>query len=286
MRSRNYLLLLVLILSACDNSNDTIEDDTSVRYSFFVAGHTYGNANNPQLGLHPPLIEHIEDINNLPSIKLGVLTGDIVKDPQKMYFDAVVSDMDQFDMPIHVAAGNHDRGDLFLDYFPEYYYSEVIEDDLFVILSPTAWNIEGDQKLFLESTIEAYKDKVNNIFIFVHELIWWSPDNKFGKVEINWRPHYPGSTNYWTEIEPMLRETNKSTVIYAGDLGTTSRVDAYMYYQEGNITYIANGMGGGVEDNIIVTYVNNLGLVEFDLLGLNSDSLYEIIELSEYKLPE
>ena len=58
-------------------------------------------------------------------------------------------------------------------------------------------------------------------------------------------------------------------------------------YSKANISsYITNDLGGGQEDNIIVTKVNFLGELEFDLLGLNSDMLYNISELTDYTLPE
>ena len=55
----------------------------------------------------------------------------------------------------------------------------------------------------------------------------------------------------------MLDTLSKKVVFFAGDLGNTTEVDSYMYYKEGNITLIANGMGNGVSDNIVIVEVYN-----------------------------
>lgn len=282
---RYLLLIFCFLLISCNE--DTIESEKSERspYSFFVAGHTYGNTFNYQLGFHPPFKKAIPQINSLPNVDIGILTGDIVPQPTSMYFDAVLDDLELFQMPIHVAAGNHDRSEIFTQVINDYYYSFQSNDDLFIILSPTNWNIENEQKEFLLQKLEANKNRVDNIFIFVHELIWWSPENKFGKVEINYRASFPGSTNYWNEIEPILKETEKDIVLFAGDLGTKDNVDAYMYHKDGNITYIASGMGGGTNDNIIFVEVDNQGHKTYKLLGLNRDRLFIMNDLESYKLP-
>ncbi len=253
-------------------------------YSFFVAGHTYGNPLNIQYGLHPPFVNHISFLNNYPTLNLGILTGDIVPYSTQEYWDAAELDIDNFSVPIHIAAGNHDRGPLFENNY-DYYYSFKKENDLFIILSPTNWNIEGAQKQFLIETIDNNYLTVNNIFIFSHELIWWTPENEFGNVEINYRPQYPGSTNYWSEINPILDSLTNNVVIFAGDMGATKNVSPYMYYKNDNITLIGSGMGGGEQDNIIIIEVDQEGELNYRLLGINAEVPYELAKLEEYELP-
>lgn len=229
-------------------------------------------------------MEHFFYIKNYPKIELGILTGDVVQYGTTEQWEAAIADIDSFNMPIHIAAGNHDRGTIFEEMF-DYYYAFQNGGDLFIILSPTDWNIAGTQKDFLMATLENQAPLVNNVFVFCHELIWWAPDNEFGNVEINYRPHYPGSTNYWEEVSPMLESIDNDVVIYAGDLGAKPDVASYMYYQYENITLIASGMGGGVEDNIIITEVGMDGRLKFSLLGLNGSEPYELGKLEEYELP-
>lgn len=254
-------------------------------YSFFVAGHTYGNPMNIQYGLYPPFVNSIPYINNYPKMSLGILTGDVVNKPTREYWDSVLLDINKFTIPIHIAAGNHDRGFEFERIFKDYYYHFILEDDLFIILSPTNWNIEGEQKKFLLQTIDNNYQLVQNIFIFCHELIWWSPENQFSNVEINYRPHYPGSTNYWTEINPFLDSIPNNVIIFAGDLGCVESVSAFMYFKEDNITLIGSGMGGGKEDNIVIVEVSDYSVINYKLIGLNNTPFSEIEILEEYVLP-
>lgn len=288
------LFFILLSIISCQSITETT-DETS--YSYFVAGHTYGNPTNYQYGLYPPLMNHLSAINSYPKLKLGVLTGDVVPKATKEYWDAAMLDIEKFNVPIHIASGNHDRGAEFEKRFDQYFYSFKQGHDLFIILSPTDWNIAGEQLKFLKETLAANTSKENNIFIFLHELIWWAPDNQFKDIEINYRPHYPGQTNFWPELFPLFNSIPNEVVLFAGDIGATDIVTPYAYYQQDNVTLIANGMGGGKEDNIIIVEVNNKGnrnnkrnveeqkKVNYKLLGLNKEELYELTDLEEYELP-
>ena len=275
-----YIFIILLGSISCESS-----PENKTKYSFFVAGHTYGNPMNYQYGLHPPFVKSIPWINDYSSMSLGILTGDIVPKPTKKYWDATLLDLDKFSFPIHVAAGNHDRGEEFEENFKDYYYQFKKEGDLFIILSPTNWKIEKKQKEFLIQTIKNNYQHVHNIFIFCHELIWWAPDNQFRGVEINYRPHYPGNTNYWPEINPILDSIPNKVIVFAGDLGCTQQVASYMYYKKDNITLIGSGMGGGKEDNIVIVEVDENNAINYKLIGLNNSTFSELAEIEEYILP-
>ncbi len=254
-------------------------------YSFFSAGHTYGNPMSPQYGLHPPFVEYIPAINNYPNIVLGVLTGDVVLHPTADYWDSAQIDIDKLNMPVRLAAGNHDMGSEFVNRFGDYYYSFTHNNDLFIVLTPglDSWNIVGDQLEFLSNTLDSNSANVNNIFIFMHELIWWSPDNEYQNVIINYEPHYPGSTNFDAVVKPLLLSYPNKITIYAGDVGATAQVSPFMYHSFANITLIASGMGGGIRDNIIITEVYE-DSVYYNLLAINGDNPKALGELTDYSL--
>lgn len=285
---KNFLFLIIsMCCISCVNSdkdNSINVEKESYEYSFFVAGHTYGNPITYQYGLHPPFVEKIPFINEYENMQLGVLTGDVVPFTTQEYWTAALTDIDKLDVPIHIAAGNHDRGPVF-DYLFDSYYYFLNEQDAFIILSPTNWNITGKQKEFLFETIDSLSDSVNNIFIFCHELIWWSPNNEFSNIKINYVPHYPGETNYWSEISPYLESIPNNVVIYAGDLGANDTVSPYMYYNYQNITLIASGVGSSTQDNIIVTEVGQDGQLNFKVFAINTEYPYEIENLEDYRLP-
>ena len=134
-------------------------------------------------------------------------------------------------------------------------------------------------------SIKSKSEFVNNIFIFTHELIWWTPTNKFGNIKTNYLPHYPGSTNFYDEILPIFDTLKNNITFFAGDLGATNKVTPYMYYKDKNITYIANGMGSENNDNIIIVELDYLGNPHYKLYGLNANKPYIIEDLENYILP-
>lgn len=279
------LILIFLSFSACRKDKyDIPTTEINYKYSFFVAGHTYGNPMTYQYGLHPPFVKQSLFLNHYPNLEFGILTGDVVPFSTQDYWDSARVDIDKIIVPIHIAAGNHDRSLIFESMYTPY-YSFKSHNDLFIILSTEHWNIEGDQKSFLESTILENHSLVNNIYIFTHELVWWSPTNEFANIDINYLPNYPGSSNYWTDIFPTLDTLNNDVFLFAGDLGATQVVTPYLYHKNNNITYIANGMGSNKNDNIIMVEVDQDDQPHFKLLGINADVPFEIENLEEFILP-
>ena len=275
------ICLFILILLG----NVNAQNDNPI-YSFFAAGHTYGSPNNQHYGLHYPFVDYIPTINNYPNIEIGFLTGDVVVHSTVAYWDSAQVDIDKLNMPVHIAAGNHDMGDEFINRFGNYYYRFVHSNDLFIVLTPglNSWNISGSQLDFLTNTLDSNYTIVNNIFIFMHELIWWSPDNEYQNININYEPYYPGSTNYDSVIKPLLLSYPNNITIYAGDLGSSNNVSPFMYHSFDNITLIASGMGGGIRDNIIITEVFE-DSVYYNLVAINGDDPKAFGELSDYIIP-
>lgn len=277
-------MLLALILVQCEKESIRLEDpNPEIEYSFMVAGHAYGSPINDQIGLYQPFVSDFPFIKDSPGISFSILTGDVVNHQTTEEWNAVLEEMSQLELDYHIAAGNHDRGPLFLELFEEYYYSFLVEDDLFIILSPTGWNIKDEQKDFLVETLDNFASEANNIFIFCHELIWWSPDSIFQNVGINFLPHYPGSTNYWAEIDPIFRSFDNPIYLFAGDIGATNSSSHYMYYHYDNVRLVASGMGKGGDDNYLIVEIID-GEVKINLMAMEGDH-YRLGDIELYELP-
>lgn len=276
------LVLIIFILFSL--ASVSAQRSTPV-YSFFAAGHTYGNPNHPHYGLHYPFVDYIPTINDYPSMDFGFLTGDVVVYGEADYWDSAQIDISTLNFPISIAAGNHDIGQEFVNRFGEYYFSFNHNNDLFIVLCPglSSWNIVGDQLEFLTNTLDTNSPQINNIFIFMHELIWWSPTNEYKSVKINFEPHYPGSTNFETVVKPLLLSFPNPITIYAGDLGATDQVSPFMFHSFENITLIASGMGGGIRDNIIITEVYE-DSVYYNLVAINGANPKALGELTDFSL--
>lgn len=275
--------IVIIILLACCNNVKT--QSNPILYSFFSAGHAYGNPMNVHYGLHYPFVDYIPTINNHPTMELGFLTGDVVYTPNKTYWDSAQVDINKIAVPTYIAAGNHDVSQEFVERFGEYHHSFVHKNDLHIVLKPkkTNWNIEGEQLNFLKKTLDSNHANVNNIFIFLHELIWWSPTNEYKDININYRPHYPGTTNYESTIKPLLKSYPNNITVFAGDLGATKPVSAFMYDQFDNITLIGSGMGSGSKDNIIITDVY-ADTVIHNLVAINGSDPNALGSLHDYAI--
>ena len=235
-------------------------------YQFFVAGHAYGSPNAPQHGLYPPFQSQAEALNTRESMLAGILTGDVVYEADARSWDAVEADMQAFTMPLYIAPGNHDRGDQFDARFPERYLSFEHAADLFLVLDTENWRVEGEQLEFLQA--ELAREDWRHIFVFTHEVVWWSPNNRFNTIATNNRATYPGSSNFWTVVAPLLMAHEGEVVVYAGDVGAFAHVTPFSADEHCNLTLITSGMGGGAKDNIVITQVDSSGEMSFELLPL------------------
>ena len=202
MRFRHLIIYIFLLGLSFNGFGQNIQ------YSFFVAGHTYGSPWIDNEGLHPPFVAKFPYIKNRSEIELGILTGDIVKEATNQDWIEVDSEIEELGLPVYFAVGNHDMKDR--DYYESRYgstyHSFIQNDDLFIILDPNIdhWNISGDQLIFLQSTISDMAEQVHNIFVFFHQMLWWTNDNKYAGVISNSYFDRAVEINFWTEVEDVI----------------------------------------------------------------------------------
>jgi len=235
-----YILALftVIILSSCS------QPDKKIKQSFFVAGHAYGKpAPKGKKELYPPFKEKFQFLNDNQNLHFGFLLGDVVRYPSS--WPNVLKELEELRMPYYVARGNHDGPlDEFEKMFGKSYKKFVQNNNLFIVLDPnlSEWNISGEQLKFLKETLKKEGQETDHIFIFMHQLIWWSKD-KFSKPKPNWQQNRAENPNYWSTIEPILEDIKVPVYLFAGDVGAFSKeykkrdhIIEYDYFQEKNIT--------------------------------------------------
>jgi calcineurin-like phosphoesterase family protein len=265
-----------------------------IKQSFFVAGHTYGDPKKKgkEKGLHAPFKAKFEFINEQKDMKFGVLLGDVVWKPNA--WPEAQDDISKLKMPVHIVRGNHD-GPLkpFEAKFGKSFKSFTQKEALFIFLDANLdeWNISDDQLVFLMNKLRIEGKKVKNIFIFTHQVLWWSKE-KFTKPMPNSLQNRAPKTNFWSKIEPLLKNTNKPVFLFAGDVGAFSKehrkkdhITEYSYFNDGNITYVTSGMGGGIRDNFIIIDVLESGEVNFRLIHLNGEDMSGLGNLEDYNNP-
>jgi len=242
------MLFMIAALGGCSHSND----DESKTYSFFVAGHVYGKPGETEtnIGVHPPFKQKLEMIKNNAEIKFGVFTGDIVFDALKENeWDEVDQDIAFINKKVYFAPGNHDVGNakkkaIFTRRYGPTYQRFMQGEDLIIILDPNlnGWSIKGDQLTWLKEQLDSNKDTARNIFVFFHQLLWWTPENEFKSYKPNSTSGGKGDNNFFTEVYPLFSNLGKPIYMFAGDTGVYEK--GVMYHKDNNITFIASGMGG------------------------------------------
>jgi hypothetical protein len=279
-----YNLLLVfgcICLSVCFHNCSKLEAEKtpppSTPYSFFVAGHVYGNAGVNNIGLHPPFRLQFDYIQSAPNMAFGVFTGDIVSPhPQSSDWDEIDADITALNIPVYFTAGNHDMENrpVFESRYGPTYYDFSYNNDLFIVLDPNLdnWNISGEQLDYVAQILQNNRSTLNNIFVFFHQMLWWEADNEYSDVVFNSQYGRNDSINFWTEVEPLFRAIPNCVTFFCGDLGGGSWADNIMYDQYENITLAGSGMGNGVDDNFLLINVGadrslNYEVVHFDDAG-------------------
>ncbi len=259
------------------------------RYSFFVAGHVYGTPGSATPGIYPLFKDKFEYIKNQDSMAFGIFLGDIVIASTKAEWDTIDKDIDKLGLPVYFAIGNHDNKNrkLFVSRYGETYYSFSYQNDFFIILDPNidGWNISEEQLDFLQSTVNSIEPWVENIFVCFHQLLWWSPDNKYSNISPNSLEGRNDSINFWEEVEPLFRNRPQNVYMFAGDVGAASWSADYMFDRYENITLIATGMGEGEGDNFIIVDIMSDNSVKLRLLSLDCEDINCLGNIEDYKLP-
>lgn len=128
-------LIVILLIS----NLYVFAQNNSVSYSFFVAGHTYGQPGINNVGFHPPFKQKSPYIQSRSEIEFGVLKVDIVSPfPNTQDWDEIDAEIDTLALLIYFAVGNHDMENrpLFESRYGITYFDFIYNNDLFIVLDP------------------------------------------------------------------------------------------------------------------------------------------------------
>ena len=238
------LFIAIILIAECESQN-------SIKYSFFVAGHSYGKPGKVQLGLYDQFKSKFNIINDDKNMKFGILTGDIVRQADKESWDAVDEDLKKIKVPVYFSRGNHDGNlNFFKKRYGNTYQSFKKGKDIHIILDSniSEWNITGNQLNFLKENLSNLTE-VHNIFIYVHHIIWWN-ESEYYIPYINSRDRMSKNLTFWSVLAPILRATKRPVFLFAGDVGAFDnekvhpKYQSYSYIKRDNLTLITSGMGG------------------------------------------
>ena len=254
----------------CNNQNHYLENNNSKKYSFFIAGHTYGSPQKKNIGLYKDFYRTI--LNN-DKYDFGILAGDFVQEPSNEAWSAVDKQIENLDYKIYLVAGNHDfdkKNGLYEKRYGKSYYHFKYESDLFIILNSAQdnLNIIDHQLHFLKKTIQ--KKKFDNLYIISHHMIWMFNEEIFNSnkdEKLNFTSNYlpkTFKTNFWTDIAPILLELKKNVYLISGNIGQFPWQRSLFCKNYKNIKFLSTGMGGGRYDNFITFENNKNGKLKID----------------------
>jgi hypothetical protein len=254
--------------------------ENRVETSFYAAGHVYGSpskANTPEQDeVHPPFVTALADIANDQEIDFGILTGDTVFLPSENSFENLVDTMAKTGKPYFITPGNHDMNGsgLFESYFGQPFQTFKENNSLFILVSPGQdWALSDTQIAFLENTLEEDIWDVSNTFVFTHQMFWLEKDgSRFPGVTPNSWANKENESNFWGRIMPLFSNYAGDVYFIAGDVGAFPDQNSVVYERDGNLHFIASGMGGEVRDNYLVADIYSDSSVRFDLIALNGDN--------------
>jgi hypothetical protein len=280
MKLKSLIIILLISTISVHAQND------SVPYSFFVAGHTYGQPGVNNVGFHPPFKQKFPYIQSRPEIDFGVLTGDIVSPfPISQDWDEIDAEIDTLGLPVYFAVGNHDMENrpLFEARYGITYFDFIYNNDLFIILDPNidGWSITGDQLLFLQNSVSDNYTVIENVFVFFHQILWRENTNQFNYISWNSGSGRINPVNFWSTVIPIFDSIPNDVHMFAGDLGASWSTDV-TFDRYNNIKLIASGMGDQNGENIIVVNVDSNKSVNYDLICLSDTNISCLGELTDY----
>lgn len=282
------LLFFALVIVSCKDSNVMPEEmESGPLRSFLVAGHVYGGVGVNNEGFHPPFSSYLESAD-LSNIDYSFLTGDVViQSTEKDWID-VQQEMDLYPIEWHIAPGNHDLIDteVFDEFNEQRSYSFEDDQAVYLILNSTenGWSFLGEQLELFKSALQTADSKNLLFFVFMHHLAWYEEDNKYAVCEPNWMETKTGTSNFLSELIPLIEGTNVAAYIFAGDIGVREEGCAVMYDDLGFIHLIGSGMGGGINDNIIKVSIGDFQTVDLDLIAINGEDQRALGEITEWQI--
>jgi len=255
--------------------------EPSSGFSFLVMGHIYGSYGSaPHVWdrsyLSPalPLLHTLKNFDQ-SDVNFVISLGDIVNDwsEEDLYvLDKVF--LDKFDIPVFNAVGNHDviQGqEVYQRRFGPTSQFYLYGNSLFIILDSQHLNFE----VFLAGINKAKKNPaIRNIFIAMHQPLFLAKDPKFLPVlsNTNARTIFKNDNQFMVQFYPKLESLSREKQIFlmAGDIGVDAEWSySIFYHREGNIHFLANGLGDTANDAILHVISNSEGvkIIPISLLG-------------------
>jgi len=291
---RISLLLLILFLLVSCSVTQTLQDysmnkisfrvSDPVAYQFLVAGHIYGSHNEDASRPAATLLQNLTAIQQM-DLNLIVLLGDSVNDSTPEDYQGLEEKfLNQLDVPVFNAIGNHDIRDNGRSSYEERYgptYYEFRYGPVKMIVLDTELencSIVEEQRNMLETALhEASQDSnIAQIFVFMHKVIFIEQFPELLESENpQVKPNNGSITcqkNYSSLLEKNFLPAARVKPVYliAGDAGAYDGNFSPFYekHPDAPLYTIATGIGDTPQDSVILVSIDR------------SDTRFEVMSLT------
>lgn len=267
------------------NGKILYDDSVKLPYKVVFGGHLYGNQND-SIEPYGTFAKAFNKIN----LEKGILffsLGDAVRRPNFQQYTKFANIVERIDAPVFPVIGNHEWMDSRITQinlgFP--YYIVEAQGSAFIILNAEDWE-NKEQKQFFDKQLKDYikSPRIQNIFILTHKLIWAVGNPAFADlVNLTNSPEmHQGAP--MVDLAMLKTHTTKNFFFVSGDLGLNPKMPFFME-KEGNITYVATGIGDLPTDALITATIGKDG-VTFAPLYLGSDESAKLNEYNNAKIAQ
>ena len=277
------LLLLDDPQTAAMNGQDLPENQLPV--SFLVAGHIYGRPGENKPHPAQSLVTHLPELIDLKPDFL-VLLGDIVWKPSDTNFD-LVEDLilDQFDVPVFNAVGNHDvtKREIYSSRYGDTIFAFLYKNQLFIILDTTLKYAEvtSDQYDFILEMVEEHDDNIQAVHIFMHHVLFLDQTQIHNKSLLKPNEGDGNSEEFLTFINEQLIPITEllPVYIYAGDVGAIQGGNLSPFYEQHPdhpVFFLATGLGDYPEDSVLFVQELDNSQISITPISLGDQTMQEI----------
>jgi hypothetical protein len=228
---------------------------------FLVAGHTYGKPGNDEFHPSPNLVNNIALLKRM-DLDFVVFLGDMVWKPiEEDFILAEQLILDQFNVPVFNAVGNHDvtNREIYQNRYGDTVFAFRYKRQLFIFLDTTLkyYDLTPEQYTFINKVLKEESIGVDGIHIFMHHVLFLEDDEVMSKQLLKPNEGDGQAVGFLDFVRSELVNLSKEIpiIIYSGDVGAFDGGNLSPFYKkftEGNIRFLATGLGGNPFDSVLL----------------------------------
>lgn len=242
--------------------NNTVLNEEDIINTINVVGHAYGKPGGDNIGLSENLLNYFSR-QNIYDNEIAIFNGDFNRNNTIEDLQLTKIQIEKHFDTYYLVPGNHEvrENNNFYKVFKTDFFSIELQNTLLIgaNFNNPDWLPSIYQKNLINEIIK--KSTSKSIILFSHQLFW----KDLFRDDVS-----PNSDQFLKKLDPLpinwIDTNRKELLVISGDYGAVGAHTLCKSY--GNITFIANGIGGLETDTIIKIFETKNGLM-FKEIKLN-----------------